>query len=47
MPIVSTPISSPVVDKHRVATTDDELIEDVDPIAPDIDLLISAQKVLF
>ena len=39
MTIVSTLISSPIVDKHRVATTDDELIEDVDPVAPDIDLL--------
>ena len=36
MPIVSTPISSPVVDQHPVATTDDEPIEDVDPVAPDV-----------
>ena len=33
MPIVSIPISSPVVDQHPVATIDDE------PIAPDVDLV--------
>ena len=38
MPIASTPISSPGVDQHPVATTDDELIEDVDPVAPNVDL---------
>ena len=36
VPIVSSPISSPVVDQHPVATTDDEPIEDVDPIALDV-----------
>ena len=36
MPIASAPISSLVVDKHPVATTNDELIEDVDPVAPDV-----------
>ena len=36
VPIASTPISSLVVDQHPVAIIDDEPIEDVDPIAPDI-----------
>ena len=31
--IVSAPISSPVGDQHLVAITDDEPIEDVDPVA--------------
>ena len=39
MPITSTPISSPVVDQHPIATTNDEPIEDVDPVAPDVDLV--------
>ena len=26
----------PVVDQHPIATTDDESIEDVDPVAPDV-----------
>ena len=39
MPIASTSISSPVVDQHSVATTEDEPIEDVDPVAPDVDLV--------
>ena len=39
VPIVSTIISSPVVDQHPVATTTDEPIEDVDPIAPVVDLV--------
>ena len=39
MPIVSTPISSPVVDQHPVAIIDDEPIEDVHPIALDVDLI--------
>ena len=39
MPIASALISSLVVDQHLVATTDDEPIEDVDPIAPDTDLV--------
>ena len=30
-------ISSPVVDQHPIATTNDESIEDVDPVAPVID----------
>ena len=36
MPIASTPISSLVVDQYVVATTDDEPIEDVDPVAPNV-----------
>ena len=39
MPIASSQISSIVVDQHPVATTDDEPIEDVDPVAPDIDIV--------
>ena len=35
--IASAPISSPVVYQHPVATTDDEPIEDVDPVALDVD----------
>ena len=37
MPIDPSPISSPIVDQHLVATTDDEPIEDVDPIPPYVD----------
>ena len=36
MPVASAPISSPVVDQHLVATPDNEPIEDVDPVAPDV-----------
>ena len=39
VPITSSPISSPGVDQHLVATTDDEPTEDVDPITPDVDLV--------
>ena len=39
MPIYFAPISSPIVDQHLVATTDDELIEDVDLVALDVDLV--------
>ena len=39
LPIASASISSPVVYYHPIATTDDELIEDVDPIAPDVDIV--------
>ena len=39
MPIAFAPISSPIVDQHLVATTDDQPIEDIDPIAPDVDLV--------
>ena len=37
MPVASAPISNHVVDQHPIATTDDEPIEDVDPVAPDVD----------
>ena len=37
MTIASAPISSPVVDEHPIAITDYEPIEDVDPVAPDVD----------
>ena len=39
MPIASAPISSPIVDQHPVATTDIEPIEDVDPVAPDVNIV--------
>ena len=39
MPIASAPISSSIVDQHPVATIDDEPIEDVDPVAPNVDLV--------
>ena len=34
--IASSLISSPIVDHHPVATTDDEPIENVDPVALDV-----------
>ena len=37
MPIIFAPISSPIVDQHPVATSDDEPIEDVDLVAPYVD----------
>ena len=39
MPIASAPISSPVVDHHLVAITDDKPIEDVDPVASYVDIV--------
>ena len=39
VPIASSRISSPVIDQHLVATTDNEPIEDIDPVAPDVDLV--------
>ena len=39
MPIASASISSPVVDQHPIAITDDKPIEDVDPVALDVDLV--------
>ena len=39
MPIAPALTFSPVVDQHLVATTDDEPIEDVDPIASNVDLV--------
>ena len=41
MPIASTLISSLVVDQHLITTTDDEPIEDVDSVAPDVDIVVS------
>ena len=41
MPIASTPISSPVIDQHPIATTDDEPSEDVDIVALDVDIVAS------
>ena len=39
VPIAFAPISSIIIDQHPVATTDDEPIEDVDPVAPDVDIV--------
>ena len=39
VPIASTLISSPVIDQHPIATPDNEPIEDVDPVAPNVDLV--------
>ena len=39
MPIASAPISSPIVDQHLIATTDDEPIEDVDSVTPNVNLV--------
>ena len=39
IPIVSPQISSPVVDQHPVATTDDEPLEDVDSVALNVDIV--------
>ena len=36
MPIAFASISSPIVDQHTVATTNDEQIEDVDPVVPNV-----------
>ena len=36
MPIASALISSPVVDQHPIATTDDKPIEDVDHVASNV-----------
>ena len=46
MPIASSPILSPVVDQHPIATPDNEPIEDVDPVALDIvmDILLRRSK---
>ena len=37
VPIASAPMSSPIVDQHLVATTDNEPIEDVDLVTPYVD----------
>ena len=39
VPISFAPIFSLIVDQHLVATTDDESIEDVNPLVPDVDLI--------
>ena len=39
LPIASAPISSPIVDQHPIATSDNEPIEDVDPIVVDVGLV--------
>ena len=44
MPIASASISSPIVDQHLVATTNDEPIEDVDPIALDLAMDIPLRR---
>ena len=44
MSIASTPISSPVVDQHPIATIDDEPIEDVDPVALDVFMDITLRR---
>ena len=35
--IISAPISNPIVDQHPIATTDNKPIEDVDPLALNVD----------
>ena len=37
--IASAPISSPIFDQHLVDTPNNEPIEDVDPVAPNVDLV--------
>ena len=37
LPVASTPISSAIVDQHPIATIDNEPIQNVDPVAPDVD----------
>ena len=37
MPIASAPISSLIIDQHPIATIDDKPIDDVNPIAPNVD----------
>ena len=39
MPITFALISSPVIDQHLITTTNDEPIEDVDLVAPNVDLV--------
>ena len=41
MPITSAPISSPAIDQHPVANTNEEPIEDVDLVAPNVDLVVT------
>ena len=44
MLIASTPISSPVVDQHQVATINDEPIQDVDPVVLDVAMDIPLRR---
>ena len=44
VPIASALISSHVVDQHLIATTDDEPIEDVDPIALNVVMNIPLRR---
>ena len=44
VPIASNQISSSVVNQHPVATTDDEPIEDIDPVAPDVVMNIPLRR---
>ena len=39
VPIASALISGPIVDQHPIATPNNEPIEDVDPVAPYIDII--------
>ena len=39
VPIAFTLISSPIVNQHPIATPNNDPIEDVDPVAPDVDLV--------
>ena len=39
VPIASTLIDSSIVDQHSIATPDNEPIENVDPVAPNVDLV--------
>ena len=39
VPIASTPISSLIVNLHPITTPNNEPIEDVDPVALDVDLV--------
>ena len=36
MSIASASISSPIIDQHPIATTDDKPIEDIDPVTSDV-----------
>ena len=42
--IVFAPISSPAVDQHPIATTDDEPIENVEPMALDLAMDIPLRR---
>ena len=44
VPIASTTISSTIVDQHPIATTDDEPIEDVDPVTLDVAMDIPLRR---